>query len=72
MPRAQKTVQIPKSICTLLNKDATRTDQEHVTAKDVETKLPQICTETKGNATVTTSCHCELTLALRAIESNAQ
>ena len=69
IPPAQKTVQIPKSICTLLNEDATKTDQEHVTERDVETKFPQSCTETTGNATVTTSCHCELTLALRGIES---
>lgn len=40
-----------------------------MTEKDVETKFPNICAETTGNATVTTSCHCELTLALRAIES---
>ena len=40
-----------------------------MTETDVETKFPDICAETTGNATVTTSCHCELTLALRAIES---
>ena len=40
-----------------------------MTEKDVETKFPDICAETTENATVTTSCHCELTLALRAIES---
>lgn len=37
--------------------------------KDVETKFPDLCAEITGNATVTTSCHCELTLALRGIES---
>ena len=40
-----------------------------MTETDVETKFPDICAVTTGNATVTTSCHCELTLALRAIES---
>lgn len=40
-----------------------------MTEKDVQTKFPDKCAVTTGNAKVTTSCHCELTLALRAIES---
>ena len=39
--------------------------------KDVQRKFPDKCAVTTGNATVTTSCHCELTLALRAIESGS-
>lgn len=69
IPPAQQIVQIPKSICSLLNEDATKTEQEHVTEKDFKTKFPDICAESAGNARVTTSCHCELILALRAIES---
>lgn len=61
-------MKIPKSICTLLNEDASKKDQEHVTAEDVNAKFPEIGPETTENATVTTSSHCELTLALRALD----
>lgn len=40
-----------------------------MTEKDFETRFPDICAESAGNARVTTSCHCKLILALRAIES---
>lgn len=68
-PPAQQTVQIPKSICALLNEDALKKDQEDVTAEDVNAKFSGIGSETTENTTVTMSCHCELTLALRAFES---
>ena len=69
VPSAPQTVQIPKSICALLNEDATKKDQEYVTAEDVNVKFPEIHPQPTENDTVTTSCHCELTLALRALES---
>ena len=37
--------------------------------EDVKTKYPDIIVETTDNATVTTSDHCELNLALNAIKS---
>ncbi len=37
--------------------------------EDVKTKYPDIIVKTTDNATVTTSDHCELTLALNAIKS---
>lgn len=61
-------MQIPKSICTLLNENASKKDQEYVSAEDINAKYPEIDPETTGNATVTTSNHCELTLALRALD----
>ena len=69
IPPAQQVVKIPKNICTLLNEDATKKDKEHVTAEYVNAKFPEICTKTTENTTVTMSCHCEITLALRALKS---
>ena len=69
IPPEQQVVKIPKSICTLLNEDATKKDQEHVTAENVNAKFPEICTKTTENAEVTMSYHCEITLALRAFKS---
>ena len=64
-----QTVQIPISVCTLLNEDAKKQDEEYVTDEDVKTKYPELTVATTNNATVTTSDHCELTLALNAIKS---
>ena len=40
-----------------------------MTAENVNAKFPELCTKTTENATVTMSCHCEITLALRALKS---
>lgn len=62
-------VQIPKSVCTLINEVAEKQNEEHVTDEDIKTKYLDIILETSDIATVTTSDHCELTQALNAIRS---
>lgn len=67
-PPINQTIKIPKSVCTLLNEDAEKQDEEHVTDEDIKTKYPDIIVGTTDNVTITTSDHCELTLALNAIK----
>ena len=50
-----------------MNEDAKKSHGDQVTPKDIESKYPnQTCSET-GSVPITVSSHCELTLALHAL-----
>lgn len=72
IPLIHQTVQFPKSVCTLINEDAEKQDEEHVTDEDIKSKYLDIIVETSDITTVTTSDHCGLTLALNAINQDSQ
>lgn len=53
-----------------MNEDAKKSNEEQVTTKDIQSKFPNQTFPETGSVPITVSAHCELTLALHALNSS--